>query len=388
MKEIVFIRQSADEIGGVEGQILKCAQHLFNRRCLRPVLITSDIRSSFAQVFAERSFEVFAVPMSRAKILSVVKILSAAKKIETILTGRDVAVIQTHLFREGLIGRAVRRRMTGIPHVLRAQTYINCSNNCRAAKSLYYLLDKATSKYVDIYIANGRYLADEIVNRSKIDSHKVVSVLDGCDRIGPPDEPYSMPDSILPMKIAMISNLKPAKGHDCLIKALALLNKKKLRITVRLIGGESTGHAQKDRKPNTADQIKQLATKLGVYNQLEFYGYTRNIYTALEGIPVVVLPSDSEGVPNCILEAMSLRKLVVVSNTGGVSEMIDNGESGLIHQPKDYQGFADCLEKVFTTPAGQWEKMRNAGFQKWQEEFTSEKMVDKLVEIYRKIGVL
>ncbi len=388
MKEIVFIRQSADEVGGVENQIIILARHLFNRKRLRPVLITSDKRSVFAQTFAEYGFEVLAVPMSRAKIFSASKILSAAARIEKLLKGRNVAAIQTHLFRESLIGRAVRRKRTDIPHILRAQTYINCSKNSKAAKSFYYLLDRATSKYVDFYIANGKYLTEEIITCSQINPNKVTTVLDGCDSVGTPDKPVEIFGQPLPAKIALIANLKPGKGHDCLIQALALLKNQNLKITARLIGGESTGYTSNSKTSDTANQIKNLARQCGIYDQIEFYGYTKDIHSALEVIPVVVLPSDSEGVPNCILEAMSLRKLVIVSDTGGVGEIIEHGKTGWTHKPKDYSDLAEILKNAFTTPAQNWEQMRTTGFARWQAEFTGEKMVNKFIEIYQKLGVL
>jgi glycosyltransferase involved in cell wall biosynthesis len=380
MKEIIFIRQSTENVGGVEWQIVKLAEKLYSRGCFKPVLITSDIQSPFAQIFAARGFEVLSVPMSRAKILSAANMLSAAKKIVQALEGRDVALIQTHLFRESLVGKAVRRKRPDICHILRAQTYINCSKNSKAAKFLYHLLDRATSSYVDLYIANGRYLRDEIVYKSGIAPSKVEVVINGRDSIGPPDEPCSKPDKPLPAKIAMIANFEQGKGHDGLLKAITALKRKDLMVRVRLIGG--------NLKQDNTSAIKKLADKLGVSDQIEFYGYTKDVFNALVGISVVVLPSDSEGVPNCILEAMSLRKLVIASDTGGVSEIIEHGKTGLLCKPKDSKGFTDLLEYVFTRKAGDFEQMRTAGFEKWENEFTGEKMVDKLIEVYRKLGVL
>jgi glycosyltransferase involved in cell wall biosynthesis len=177
----------------------------------------------------------------------------------------------------------------------------------------------------------------------------------------------------------MIANFTQGKGHNCLIEALAILKKKNLIIEARLIGGELGGKIS---------DCKKLAFKFDISNQIEFYGYSSDIAGALAGIPVVVLPSDSEGVPNCIIEAMSLRKLVIASDTGGVSEIIEHGKNGLLHNPKDPAGLAELLQYVFTHKAGDFEKMRTAGFEKWKKELTGEKMADNLVEIYRKVGAL
>ncbi len=375
MREIVFISRTTSDTGGIPGQMLRLAKNLYERRAFRPILVCPDSGCGFATLFAEAGFEVFDVPMGK------VKAIAAAKEIQRLLRGRDVAVIQTPRLRESLIGRIVRSQMPNIRHILRAQTYIDCSRNCAATKSLYHRLDKTTSKYVDLYIVNGKYLKDEIVNRSGIEQSKVEVVLNGRDSIGQPDEPVSEPDAPLPAKIAMVANFVEGKGHDTLCAALAILNKNKIRITARLIGSDTDGSGIRQ-------QIETLAKKNDILGNLEFHGKTDNICQGLKGISVVVLPSDNEGVPNCVLEAMSLRKLVIASNTGGVGEIIDEKKTGLLCRPKDPKGLADILQYVFTHKAGDFELMRTTGFEKWQENFTGGKMVDKFIEIYRKLGVL
>jgi glycosyltransferase involved in cell wall biosynthesis len=375
MREIVIISQRTSAIGGIQRQTFQLAKNLYERKVFQPVLICTDRNCGFAMLFTKAGFEVFDIPMGKAKTFS------AAKKIMRILTDRNVAVVQTRLFRESLIGRAVRRERTDIRHVLHAGTYIDCSKNSGATKFLYHLLDKSTSKYVDLYIANGNYLKDELVNRSGIEPSKVEVILNGRDSIGVPDEPAPEPNMPLPAKIAMVANFVEGKGHDTLCKALAILNKNKIKITTRLIGSDIDDSG-------TRRQIETLAKKSDILQSLEFYGKTDNICQALKGISVVVLPSDSEGVPNSILEAMSIRKLVIASNTGGVGEIIDDKKTGLLCKPKDPKGLAGCLQYVFTHKAGDFEPMRSAAFERWQKEFTGEKMIDKLIEIYRKLGVL
>jgi glycosyltransferase involved in cell wall biosynthesis len=382
MKEIVFIRRSFTEFGGIENQIIGLAKQLFSRGQFKPVLVTTEPGWALARAFAECGFEVLTIPMDKTTIIR------AAKEILRMLEGRDVAIIQTHLFRESLIARAVRRKRKDIRHILRAQTYIDWSINPKWKKKLYHLLDRTTNQWVDCYIANGKYLAEEIIKHSGVNPKKVHVVLNSRDQMNPPDEPCDRPNEPLSPRIALVANLMPGKGHDCLIEALALLKKKKLIITARFIGGQNTGIVSAGRSPDSILIIKKLACQFGVLDQLEFYGFTKDIYAALVGIPVVVLPSDKEGVPNCIIEAMSLRKLVIASDTGGVSEIIDDKKTGLLCKTKDPKGLAELLQYVFTRRAEDFEQMRTAAFERWQKEFTGGKMVDKFIEIYRKSGAL
>ena len=129
MREIVFIRQAGDEVGGVEKQIVKLARGLYEAGCFRPVLITTDKESDFGRIFSEEGLEVIPVAMSRGKIFSVGKILATAKEISDIISDRNVAVLQSHLFRESMIGRAVRRKNKNICHIFRPQTYVSSSTS-------------------------------------------------------------------------------------------------------------------------------------------------------------------------------------------------------------------------------------------------------------------
>ncbi|MDD5010544.1 MAG: glycosyltransferase [Phycisphaerae bacterium] len=319
------------------------------------------------------------------------KTLSAARKILSLLDNRDVAVIQTHLLQESFIGRIIRKKRTDIRHIFRAEVYPSDANPIWK-KKIYYLFDKFTSQLVDCYVANGKYLSDEIITCSSVNPKRVFTLLNGRDTIGLPDEPVKALDKPLPAKVAMRANFIPGKRHECLIRAISSLKKKNLIVQVRLIGGEITPAAG-SKKQSHISLIKKTAESLGVSNQVEFYGYSKNVFRAIEGIPVIVLPSCSamhhrEGIPNCILETMSLRKLIVASDIGGVSEIIEHGKSGILHKPQDYVGLADCLEGIFTAPAANWENMRNAAFKNWSQKFTLDIMINNLVEIYKKIGLI
>lgn len=381
MKDILIIRAISKNIGGIEGQVLRIAKDLALRKLFNPILATSNRSSLFARRFKELGFSVYEIPMGRRDIFK------GAKVIELILKKHNIALIQSHMFRESFIARKVRLKHPKIPHVFRAHTYIDCAWVPKQKKFAYHLLDKLTSKYVDRYVGNGEVLAKEIINRSWISSGKIRVVWDGCDQIGSPDPSENSLNTPLPSKIAMVSNYSLHKGHDILIKSLALLKQKGLNVHTRLIGGESINNGITSNMPVT-DNLKREASKMRVLNQIEFFGYTQNVYEALQGFPVLVLPSDSEGIPNCILEAISLRKLVIASNVGGIPEIIENGVNGLLHPPHDPEVLADIIEWVFTTPAKTWEPMRDAGYKTWKEQFSMEKMMSKLIRIYDELGAL
>jgi glycosyltransferase involved in cell wall biosynthesis len=380
MKSILLLRASSTDFGGIEGQICRIAGELYKRNIFKPILVTSDNSTQLAEQFQVMGFQTYAFPMNQFNIKR------TAENIEHILVRNDICLIQSHMFRESLIGRLVRSKHHTIPHVFRAQTYIDCSWIPQWKKFAYHCLDKITSKYVDKYIANGEYLAKEIMDHSWITKEKIKVVVNGRASIGLPDQEKT-DLNVLPRRIAMLSNFIEHKGYDVLIKSLFILKQNGLVINVRLIGGEKTAKGGLQDTFFT-DRLKTEASKLGVLGQIEFYGFTKDIFSALNGIPVVVLPSDSEGIPNCLLEALSLRKLVVASNVGGIPEIISHGINGLLHPTQSPQHFAAILEKIFSTPANAWDSMRNNGYKTWHDKFYIDTMIDGLISVYRELNVI
>jgi len=248
------------------------------------------------------------------------------------------------------------------------------------------VLDYVTSGWVDKYVANGEYLAEELKKASYIKAQQIEVVINGRDGIGEPDGPCLIPGGPLPPKVAMVANLFWKKGHDTLIKALGILKKRGIHINARLIGGENTNFDA--AKTPITDALKQLAREVGVESQIEFYGHTEDMAAALKDYPVLILPSDSEGVPNCVLEAMSLRKLILASKVGGVPELLTHNVSGLLFPPQNPVATAEVLEEVFVRTAGQWEAMRTAAFHRWQKQFSMAGMMDGYLRVYKQYGIV
>lgn len=376
MRGILFIRElRGNLIGGVELKVLCIAENLYQMGLFAPVLVTSDSESVFAERFRELGFPVYAIPMRGFG-----NIRKSVKRIEPILKRHDIALVQSHMFRESIIGRKIRKAHPELFHIFRVHVYMAFGKIPGWRRFLYYCLDNRTARNVDAFVSISSTVKKELIEKSRIHPECVFVVPNGIAPMGPPD-PKNTSEAPLKAAVAIIGDLQERKQQHLAAKIIGLLHKKGLDINLHLIG--------KDRN-NYGSQIRAVAKAQDVDHLVHFYGYQcqDNIPKILRDVAVIMLPSLSEGIPTSIMEGMSVRKLVVASFVGGTNELVENGINGFLHTPGSVEELVTILEKIFTLPAKTWEPVRDAAYATWREKFTIEKMIDSLTEIYQKLGIL
>ncbi len=130
-----------------------------------------------------------------------------------------------------------------------------------------------------------------------------------------------------------VGRITQMKGQYLLADAVRILNQKGLkdRFCVWLIG----------ESDNTIDPIK-----LKVNNLIQM-GYQANPFPYMLAADTLICPSLSEGCPNVFLEAMSLGKPILATKTSGASELLNNGEYGLLADISA-EGIATCMEQMLS----------------------------------------
>lgn len=96
-----------------------------------------------------------------------------------------------------------------------------------------------------------------------------------------------------------------------------------------------------------------------------------------------MLPTNYEGLPMSIIEAMSQGCPIVASDVGGIKELVVDHENGfLVNNTADE--FASKIEEILGNDLVQ-KRMANASLQRYEEYFTAQKMVEKYEQVYNKI---
>jgi glycosyltransferase involved in cell wall biosynthesis len=135
-----------------------------------------------------------------------------------------------------------------------------------------------------------------------------------------------------PLFIA-VGRLKAPKDFVTLARALALLPPDSFEA---LVVGDGPDRSTLE------SELRQL----GLENRVRLAGERHDVPDLLAAADVFVLSSVSEGLPVSVLEAMAAELPVVASHVGGLSELVLDGETGLLVEPRDSDKLAAALGRL------------------------------------------
>jgi len=115
-----------------------------------------------------------------------------------------------------------------------------------------------------------------------------------------------------------------------------------------------------------------------------FAGWRHDIPRLMNIADIFVLPSLAEGAANVAMEASASGLPVIATAVGEVPEIIVNGVTGELVEPRDVNGLAYALEKLISNPSLA-EKMGEAGRKRIEEKYTWEKICGAVESEYQKV---
>ncbi|MBO5057667.1 MAG: glycosyltransferase family 4 protein [Lachnospiraceae bacterium] len=173
-------------------------------------------------------------------------------------------------------------------------------------------------------------------------------------------------------KLLFLGRICKAKGVGELLSVVPLLKEKCPDIKLYL-GGIFEEKELEDKVRELSDCVKWLGWISG--DEKKKY---------LKECDIFVLPSYFEGQSVSVLEAMAYSCAVVASNTGGIPQMIINGETGILTEPRSEEALKEGLNKVLSDTALCESLGRNA-YDKVEKEFSIDSNMEELLKIYESI---
>ena len=172
--------------------------------------------------------------------------------------------------------------------------------------------------------------------------------------------------------VGMVGRINEAKGQHLLIKAVDVLVKKGLDVSAYFVG-----HAMEE---SYLESLKQDIKNKNLEKNIHFLGFMKNPHHFYQICDAVVLASKRETFGLVLIEAMQVGTAVIGANSGGVVEIIDDGETGLLFESQNYESLASAIQKLIQNTALN-KSIAKAGQVKCDDKFSNEKQFSKLENI-------
>ncbi len=230
--------------------------------------------------------------------------------------------------------------------------------------------------YSTYVIANSQAVRNFLVEKEGFDPNLIRIIRNGVDferfaSIRPSRinlAPHLEPQSRL---IAVVANMNvETKGHADLIRAAAEVSQKFRDAKFLLIGDG----AERSR-------LEAMTADLGLSKTILFLGLRDDVPNVLACCDLFVLPSWSEGLPNSVLEAMAAGLPVVATHVGGIPEIIEDGESGLLVAPKDSHALAIAILQLLRNE-GLAKHLARSAQERVYAQFNFERLLSELDRLY------
>ncbi len=181
-----------------------------------------------------------------------------------------------------------------------------------------------------------------------------------------------------------VGTLHWIKNFEDGVRAVALLAADGVPVRYEIVGAEPPlGDAA---KPTDRPRLLYLIRELGLEGQVELVGELshRETRDRMHGSDVLLHPSLSEGIANCVLEAMACELPVVVTDCGGMTEAVTDGVEGFVCPPRDPAALAGALGQLWRDPELAL-RLGEAGRRRILADFTLEAETGAYLELYRRV---
>jgi glycosyltransferase involved in cell wall biosynthesis len=170
--------------------------------------------------------------------------------------------------------------------------------------------------------------------------------------------------------IGAVCRLNPVKGVDYLIEAAAVILRRHPQARFMIVGdGDYKRH------------LVAHAERLGIDRSMIFTGFRTDAMRLVRAFDVSVLPSLSEGLSNTLMESMSAGLPVVATRVGGAAELVVDGVSGFLVEPRDAATLAERISGLIEN-CDAARRIGEAARRRMLEEFSMEQTVRQTEGLY------
>ncbi len=321
-------------MGGGEVQLLPVTSALLAEGAR--VCVVAPAGSAFAARTGEMGARVVEAPMSTRHARAAVAAIRETAAHHAPPAGRRPVLVGSGFFTNLLVRLARGGTARGAAVVNVAAVMPGASRfegEGAAALALRRAMDAATRTRVDRYIAVSEAVAAGL-RSGGADPARIEVVLNGIDFVAL-DEAAARSDTVPALGdapvVACIARLEPVKGVEHFVRAAAFVDG-----AVFAVAG--TGSLE--------SRLREIAAAQHGGSRVEFLGSVPSAAALMVRADVVCVPSLSEAFGLVAGEAMALGRPLVATRVGGLPEVIDDGETGLLVDAGDPAALAAAVGQL------------------------------------------
>lgn len=377
MKTIIFFHQSAD-LYGSDRVLISLIEGLDKSR-FRPIVLIPCI-GPLSDALTIAGIEIHIIPLvkvSRATFtpLGLLKlpfeVVNSIRAINRVLAGIKVDMVHSNTI--AVLSGALWARLYGRPHLWHVHEIIV---HPRLARRLFPFLVRLLA---DRVVANSETTRQWLVSTERKIAPKTVTIWNGVERTSSVkiDEVFSLrstiglgPEDVL---VVLIGRINRWKGQALLVKAAEDILKKNNSIHFLIVGSPPLG-----QEHFRVEILKQIAES-SASKQITVWDFTEDVWMIWDACDIAVVPSiEPEPFGMVAIEAMASGKPVIGSAHGGLTEIVEDGETGFLIMPNDTNALAEAILKLAESPSlrntmgtkGALRQFKYFSLQSYQTSFT------------------
>jgi glycosyltransferase involved in cell wall biosynthesis len=292
------------------------------------------------------------------------------------LRDREIDVVHTHDFYTNIFGMAAAR-LAGVPvRIASRRETLGMHNKPQK------LVERSAYRLAQAVVANAEAVRQQLIVEG-VPAEKVFVVHNGLDleRVRPQRAERDEILALLRLPVARqrrlvtaVANLRhPVKDHPMFLRAA-----QRVRAAVPQAAFVIAGEGE------LLEPLRNLASQLGLANDVFFIGRCQNVAELLAVSDVCVLSSKAEGFSNSLLEYMAAARPVVATDVGGARETVAEGETGHLVKSGDDETMAERLIALLNDPV-RARAMGERGRQVVEQNFSCQTQLGRTMNLYEKL---
>lgn len=299
--------------------------------------------------------------------------LKAIGQIRDFIRENRIQILHTHGYKPDIIGRVAVKgtdcRTLATPH--------GWSTNAGHRLRAYEAIDRVCFMFLDAIapLSEELHAGLRVLPGMRSKLHMIENGVDMSEF----ETPCEVPEPLRSWRtagltlIGYVGQLIERKRLDTLITAFHQVSQPDAHLC--LIGdGPSRPH------------LEELVLKLGESTRVTFLGYRYDRIALIKGLDIFVLPSELEGIPRCLMEAMSAAVPVIASDIPGCRELVQPDVTGLLFAPGDPNALCRQIDALLGD-ADTRERLAQTGAEHVRTRYSAARMAQEYLALYEHLVV-